>query len=789
MVQEISSTESDFEAEIHKAIRLVFPWLPYGSIQHQTTFSIKFGQKKIPIDNGSGWDNAYARADILLKRDEQHLAILELKRPGVPINSDDEKQGLSYARVLNPTAPLVVVTNGTDCRLLQTHTGEKWLPENPSEQAFADLVRAAGFAARKDLKLAISTLMGSNSQIWVQAIKQTSAQYIEDLSGKWRESRLPFVSEFLIPRKATQTVLQKLREDARLLLVEGPPLIGKSNVLRELFVETQNSNDLVTLIVDADAGKGLLKQLAGCLSQALSWPVSESEVRSWLLNLSNADGPALVLAVDGVGLGLDELINDINDLSSSAFGSSLQIVVAVDDTVADRLALNSTGRSWSAIGRRGNRVTVGPLKDDEFIKATCVLWKHRAEIMNGGEFSPELRLPWVLRAVMSEITTRSGYADKKLAALIPPFLGINLIAHARKHLGDDELRRQLRAVAEAVIEDAQDRSRPISLMLQSVVTFALRRDTLERHLEHVEIEKLSKLGYLRPHRHESRTDILVVRVPELVASEVADVLTVELLPRCHSDAAKASEWLSETASNIPFGDVIATQALFDAVTQNESLPFSLIMHLLRSSPQQHSMKPGTKVAMLGPGKSTINLTFQNEGAVKVEAPGHRHMLTLESNDGDQIAYSGLDSWLILSHLAGLRLAMEDEKGRLTLVSPKILLTVGACPIVLRRPYAESIPCMMPPTHELPNHESIVCHEVGIVEPITWSIFKFLCMEDEKAEEWIDESVRQESFPLLMRIAIALKELSKSAQEERAKFAQRMLDEAVSPALLKLGPLH
>ena len=788
MVKKRPSTESDFEAEIHRALQLAFPWLPDGSIQHQTTFSIKFGKKEIPIDNGSGWDNAYARADILLKRNEQHLAILELKRPGVPINSDDEEQGLSYARILHPNAPLVVVTNGTDCRLLETHTGKEWLPDNPSEQTFADLVMSAAVAAKKDLKFAISTLMGSNSQIWTQAIKQTSEQNIEELSGDWPESLLPFVSGFLIPRKATQTVLQKLREGERLLLVEGPPLVGKSNVLRELFMETRDANELVTLIVQADTGKGLLKQLAHTLSQALTWAVDKNDVRSWLLHLSNADGPTLVLAVDGISLGRDKLIYDINDLSSPAFGSSLQMVVALDDSVADRLVHNSTGRNLSAIGRRASRVTVPPLEDEEFGNALSVLRNHRVEIMNGGECSPELRLPWILRAIMSEITTGSQHADTKLAALIPPFLGMRLIAHARKHLGDDELRRQLRAVAEAVIEDVQNWSRPSSLILQSVVAFVLRRSTLERRLKGAEIDKLIQLGYLRPRWHESRTYILVVRVPELVASEAADVLAVELLTRCQGDTAKASQWLSKTASNIPLGDVIAAQALFDAVTQNENLPFSLIMHLLRSSPQQHSMKPGTKVAMLGPDKSAINFTFQNEGAIEVETHGHRHMLTLKSNDEDQFTYSNLDSWLILSHLAGLCLAMEDEKGMLILVSSKILLKVGACPIVLRRPNTEELRCELP-THELPNHGSVICHEAGILEPITLSIFYFLHMAVENAEEWIDESVRQESFPLLIRIAIALKELSRSAQEERAKVAQRMLDEVVSPALMEFGLMH
>src|SRR5690349_10992238 len=106
-------TEGDLEAEIHAALKLAFPWLPPGSIQHQTTFSFSFGGKRIEVD-GAITDKAKARADILLHYNKQPLAVLELKRASVPLDAEDEEQGLSYARVLHPAPPLVVVTNGTD---------------------------------------------------------------------------------------------------------------------------------------------------------------------------------------------------------------------------------------------------------------------------------------------------------------------------------------------------------------------------------------------------------------------------------------------------------------------------------------------------------------------------------------------------------------------------------------------------------------------------------------------------------------------------------------------------
>src|SRR6266480_3384747 len=146
-----SSTEADLEAEIHAALRLAFPWLRDGSIRHQVTFSFSFGGKRITVDGAKG-DVAHSRADILLYWNERPLAVLELKRAGLALDAEDDAQGLAYAGVLYPRPPLVVVTNGTVVRFLETHAGKEWIPEERSEEAFTELIRSASLAATHDLK-------------------------------------------------------------------------------------------------------------------------------------------------------------------------------------------------------------------------------------------------------------------------------------------------------------------------------------------------------------------------------------------------------------------------------------------------------------------------------------------------------------------------------------------------------------------------------------------------------------------------------------------------------------
>src|SRR5207245_3109557 len=145
---------------------------PAASIRHQTKFSFTWGRAQIEVD-GRAQSQVTARADVLLYFKEQPLAVLELKRTGQAIDPSDIEQGLSYARMMHPRPPLVVVTNSSDVLLLETHTGNEWKPPEQSEAAFADLLKQATRVAGEDLKRAIATLMGSNPDIWVSAIRQT----------------------------------------------------------------------------------------------------------------------------------------------------------------------------------------------------------------------------------------------------------------------------------------------------------------------------------------------------------------------------------------------------------------------------------------------------------------------------------------------------------------------------------------------------------------------------------------------------------------------------------------
>jgi hypothetical protein len=779
-------TEADLEAEIHAVLATAFPWLQPGDLQHQTRFSFKFGHSTIEID-GTKVSKAEARSDILIYRGDTPLAVLELKRRGVALTDADGEQGLSYARMLHPRPPLVIISNGETTSLLATHTGAPWTPQSASEEELSNLFVAAGKVAEVGIQNAVEVLLGPTSLVWTSAVRAASGAAIADLSGEWDDPLLPFVSGFSIPRIATQQIVDELNGSKRLVLLDGPPLSGKSCVLRELSAKTCASDDVAVLFVEADGngGAGVIQSLANMLSDALGWSVTLDGTRTWLRRLSSSSGPALVLVIDGVGDVRDEVRRDIEELTSNVYGPKLRAVLAVDDTIVDRLVLNETGRKATAIGRRAARIPLGALNDAEFKEALRHLYDdHSAGIMPGCHATPEYRVPWLLRTIVAGVVSNPKYQEGN-CALLPPLLGLDLIAYARERFaGDRELCSQFMVLARAVLNDYADRSRTVSLVLESMHVFAIRQKTLRTFLDTAEITHLIRRGYLKRSFDSSCEAILIPRLPEILASEVSSILSEKLESKM-KDAAIAADWLSATTAKLPFGDVIAAQSIIDLTEKNQAIPLRFIERMLQTPPMETSVNPGTKATMHLLGTGTIDLLFKEDGTIRATAHGQSFIIEKDPDEAAHKMYVNYEPWLILSHVSSRPMALKSEDGaHEARIDPALLLEIGSSRIVLRRPDRDLEPSGVL-THDLPQHGSIVCHKSGIVEPITMSILRYLTYEGPSAREWIEEAISRNSFPLIARIDIALDCLARTGTE----WAKPTIKDLVKPALINFPALH
>lgn len=771
-------TEADLESAISSAITLAFPRLSRSDIAHQIEFSIRLGHATITAKGRESWVRR-GRADILLTFKGSPLAILELKKLGVSLVQVDGEQGMSYARLLPVMAPFVVVTNGKEVRVLETFTGKPFVAETPTEREFEDLMRSAAKVAASDREEAIATLMGSDPQVWTAATRAASEIGIAELTVTPERPLRPF-GPLRIPRLATLEVGRKLVGGARLVLVSGAPLAGKTNVLGQL-TRILKPEMAGALFLEGGAS-GVFRRLADLLSDALEWPIDPEQARAWVRRLSRAEGPMLILAIDRLDPEDRDDVRMIEDLTSNSFGPALKIVVGLDEDASRRVLLSSDGRSESAIGRRAALVEVHDLNDPEFKWALDALLGIKMGVMEGGQYSPDLRQPWLLQA----FATRLAQIQVAGIGVIPAVPGREIIEQARANFADPELRRRYRDLAIAIAEDARDQSKPFSLALQLTGRYFVRRTTLDRVLQQADAEWLLRHAYLTPSISAENIPIVTIALPELLASELARHLADQLAKMWGEGASAAAEWLAGAASNFLFGDLVAAQAVFDLGAAKRGVPFDLYEALIRMSPVREATHAGQTLLAWVEGVGSVEIRPQEDGTTILTVGGRDHAVETDGEDG--VSYANVHGWLVLAHLAARPFTIEVE-GEQRRFDPQVLLVVGTADFVLRQPRNDILMDSLP-VHDVEGGGQLVCHRAGVVETVTQSILAYLNdAQPADRDEFIAAVVEIDSLHLSARVEIALRTLTRSANEAKSEWAQATLQDIIAPAVREHFPDH
>lgn len=765
--------EAEFEAEIRSAIQRVLPWVPAERIRHQTLFNFKFGRADVTVD-GRQRSEVTARSDILIYVVDEPVAVLELKRPGMGVFDADVEQGLSYARMLHPRPPLVIVTDGADTKIIETHSAKEWEPISRSEAGLKTLFSRVASVAAGDLKRAVSHLMGGDVNVWGQAIRAVTSATFETMTKGWDSPAAPFVRDFLFCRKAVAKAIVELDAGTRLVLIQGPPLSGKTNALREMAKNMDEAGG-VFLYLDADRGLDLFDRLAGLLSEFLDWPITSDEAKHWLATISKSDGPPLILAIDNLGADQDQIYRAVEEVVSGRYRDGVRIVLAVDDGVARKMMVKRDGRGPSELASKAVLFGLGPLDDDEFAAAERVLEKHRFAFMAGGRFCPEYREPWILRTMCAKRARYPGYHQEPTrGTLFPPLADEKIFLHVTRTLDRTAAPfTRYRELARAMLADVADTNRSTELVYEQASSFVIRRDSAKKYLDSAELSLLEGQGLLRETKSLSGENVYAVRLPLLLAYEIAILLIDDLNERAaESSDAELKEFILRV-ERLPLADLIGVWVVLGTAKHQR-----IMKMLLQTPPKQKRIPAGARVTQYIPGRGMVNMTIQENGGVLYECNGDSELVPPEHiGPGAHLFYEDLCPWLILSHLSKhLYGSLGGNEERLDEI---ILLGVGSSPMPLRR-FNDNIDV---PLHELPGNISIACHVAGVVEPVVWSIFCFLDQEGPvAAERFIAKVIEIKNIPLLARTHAAMHNFR--YLDAKANWARGVLKEKILPAVPK-----
>ncbi len=765
--------EAQLQAYCLAALRQAFPHVPSRSFELEKHLKVRLGRSEYHRDGAMHWD-AHGRADLVIRYEGRPLAVLELKRADQTLDDEDVEQARSYAIAMLDQPPLVVISNGSTTWVRQTADGKELDAGVRGASMIKAIFENAATLAGSNMEWVIETLLGPRSAVWAEVVRRRTDELVGRLTGDAEDTRRPFPRDLLLWRRATGEVVRRLSGGAKAMVLDGPPLIGKSNVLRHLAVATRASENWAVLLVGASShGPGLFQRIANLMGAALEWNLSADDVRTWLRRMSrSSSGPALVLAVDGLLAG-SAVASDVEELAESGFGGGLRMVVTTDR--ADRVRLDARGRNETAFGSISEEIGIGPIDDIEFQKAREDAAEAGVLFYGGAELSREYRIAWMLRGVLAGVPMPS---QEDHAAVLPATMGLKIMRDARRRLREQE---EVARLHRLLARDALAEAVPVSeaLALARAGAFLVRRDALSAEGERAARE-LADRGWVDLRRHAGGEDVVVCRAPEFLMSELARELSVAVETALGTDADGAAALLIVQARGLPFGDLVGAQALVDLAERRGALPFDLVAALMDDAPTTEGLTDRT-VAFEIAGE-VVRMHFDERGQFAVVDAGGRPLGPYQpaAEFGDAPSMHGdATSWMMLSQLARLRTAFGTPTDRFDF---EIMLHVGRCAFPLIR----SSPDITMPheTQSLGSHGSVLTARCALAEPITAAMHKLF------AEEWInlgaflDRVVEAGSLPLTARVHNALANLRTSSDERLKAWVESTLKEVVHPLLAR-----
>jgi len=203
-------------------IKYVLPWLEQAGVdvsdlQFEKTFSVRIGRQVIQTSEIR--ETATGRLDILVRRGERNLCIVETKAGNLALTDADRDQAISYARLVHPVAPYAIVTNGSEYRLYDSLSKTRVEPSTIRIQGFEIVLPDADLIEAQKIFL---NLNPANLAAFCQRQVNGELQLVKGSVSDGRK----YVSELHVPRATIQQEIEKFYKGP----MPGLVLVGESGL-------------------------------------------------------------------------------------------------------------------------------------------------------------------------------------------------------------------------------------------------------------------------------------------------------------------------------------------------------------------------------------------------------------------------------------------------------------------------------------------------------------------------------------------------------------------------------
>ncbi len=746
----MAKNETTLEARIDRVLTSVFPTFKTVNVQHQKSFSIKFGHHNVDVDLKEP-SNYPARAiyDILLTIDDKNIILLELKREGLQLTDEDVLQGLSYARLIDPMPPLTLISNGNDNWFYNTYTKKKIDTTNVDLAFIQKLTDNSFQLAINDFKEAVNLLLNKEPEVFSKVINQITEVKFKRLFGAVEDFTKPICIDFQIQRQCLTEIQTHFTDGVTLVGVIGSAFSGKTNVLYQFFNVTKSEKNFLLYLDCNDHNYSIFQQLANHFTENAKISITKDKIREWLINsLSNLPDGKFYLLLDNFNNDVPEAIkSEIIELIDIFKGINHHTLYSIDEFNYKRIAFVENRQYKTIIGDQSKIIQLDELNDEEYKTANGLLLdKFEVLIERGGHFTPEYREPRILRHLVS---IYQGQFEEGQFTKIDAVPNLNLLkAIATNKTYSKQIDDLYKKIAFCFFAESELRKKDADLSIMASGSGAITTNTFKKKFPD-DFDDLIKSSIVVFREIRNEMMIIYPKLQELVAVHSISFVTKILIQEKEKSTTELCKLLIDTITPIPYCDIAANGVLMEIAKANEVDLFSnLVQELLKRPPQLEKIGKGTKTLMYVEGVGHIQMNFEDD----MDEGGFV---------SDFLPYS------ILSQLAAYPLGLVDNEEYSTYAFHlHLLYEVGSSKEFLRRADVRSLKNMKPlESFDWDGVGFMVSGNEGIIEPFVQSIQKCFIQIPDEIKHLYERAFDKNNFNLLYRIYLALRTMINSADSE------------------------
>jgi Type I restriction enzyme R protein N terminus (HSDR_N) len=327
--------------------KLILPVLAAIGIQPaelelETTFKIQLGRVTHTV-HGDARD-ASGRLDILCRRNGLSLLVIELKAESKSLTEADRRQGLSYARLLEPMAPFVLLSNGSETRLYNTITGHRIdRLDQPFSEVF-ELSLETEIALRFEaLKLFVGLSPGNLSEFCKSHNRVSLAPFKAESDAPPSEQlQRKFIPTTYTHRRAVEEHFSRFLDQTDYVVfpVIGSSGVGKTNLLCFL---ADSIREPILFYSGTFLTASLLEQLAFDFNLVFSAQESPIALLKRISSLTTHSAKGLTVILDA-----------IDEWEAPNRTAELDTVVGLFKQLRIRLVVSCKTSPWQQfLGRKG----------------------------------------------------------------------------------------------------------------------------------------------------------------------------------------------------------------------------------------------------------------------------------------------------------------------------------------------------------------------------------------------------------------------------------------------------